>query len=87
VGDGLVISQALLTILLIVFLVVAALHKNVMKATISLAIGSIILSMIFFNFKAPYAAAFELSVGAGLITVLLMTTIALVRPEREGENR
>lgn len=70
----------------LVFLVMASMQKNVMKACISLAVASIFMSAIFFNFKAPYAAAFELSVCAGLITVLLMTTISLVRPDGEGER-
>jgi NADH:ubiquinone oxidoreductase subunit 6 (subunit J) len=32
----------------------------------------VILSIIFFLFDAPFAGAFELSVGAGLISILLI---------------
>jgi uncharacterized MnhB-related membrane protein len=34
--------------------------------------GSVVLSIIFFLFGAPFAGAFELSVGAGLISVLFI---------------
>ncbi len=77
--------QPLLMVAMMVFLVMAAVQRNVMKSCISLAVGSVFLSVIFLNFRAAYAAAFELSVCAGLITVLLMTTIVLVRPGEGGE--
>lgn len=38
----------------------------------AIGMGSVLLSVIFFLFGAPFAGAFELSVGAGLISVLFI---------------
>lgn len=38
----------------------------------AIGLGSVVLSIIFFLFGAPFAGAFELSVGAGLISVLFI---------------
>ena len=44
---------------------------------VALGIGSAALAMLFFLLNAPYAAGFELSVGAGLISILLIIGISL----------
>lgn len=38
----------------------------------ALGLGSVILAVMFFIFGAPFAGAFELSVGAGLMSVLFI---------------
>jgi NADH-quinone oxidoreductase subunit J len=55
------------------------------RATIALGIASAALAMLFFALDAPYAAGFELSVGAGLISVLFILGISLTR-SLEGES-
>lgn len=40
--------------------------KNMIRSAISLGVGSVALSVVFFMLDAPYAGGFELSVGAGL---------------------
>ena len=42
-----------------------------------IGVGSILLSVIFFLFGAPFAGAFELSVGAGLISVLFIIATSI----------
>ena len=50
-----------------------ALFARILVVIISaIGIGSVILSVIFFIFGTPFAGAFELSVGAGLISVLFI---------------
>ena len=44
--------------------------------------SSLLLGIIFFRMGAPYAGVFEISVVAGLITVLFMLTIALTKTGR-----
>jgi NADH:ubiquinone oxidoreductase subunit 6 (subunit J) len=65
----------------------AVLLENLLHAAIALGIGSALLSVAFFLLKAPYAGSFELSVGAGLISVLFLIAITLTesvgRPRRE----
>ena len=56
---------------------VAILSENLIRAAIAMAAGGVSLAMLFFMLDAPYAAGFELSVGAGLISVLFILAISL----------
>ena len=71
------VLQTALLIGLVIFSVLAILLKDLLKSAISLAAASLILGIIFFRMNAPYAGVFEISVVAGLITVLFILTIAL----------
>lgn len=71
---------------------VLAVHlRDILRAAISLAVLSVVLAAIFFKLGAPYAGAFELSVCAGLVTVLFVAAISSVaakepeQPEQEEE--
>jgi NADH-quinone oxidoreductase subunit J len=55
----------------------AILSENLIRAAIAMAVGGVSLAMLFFMLDAPYAAGFELSVGAGLISVLFILAISL----------
>jgi NADH-quinone oxidoreductase subunit J len=72
------ILQTALLIGLVVFSVLAILLKDLLRSAIALAVSSLLLGIIFFRMGAPYAGVFEISVVAGLITVLFILTIALV---------
>lgn len=63
----------------VVFSLLAVLLRDILKAAISLAAASLLLGILFFRMNAPYAGAFEISVVAGLITVLFIVTIALTK--------
>jgi uncharacterized MnhB-related membrane protein len=65
-----------------VFLVIAVELKDLVKATIALGIGSALLASVFYILNAPYAAVFELSVAAGLVTILLLSAIGMI--DKEG---
>ena len=73
----------LLLIGLVVFSVLAVLVRDLLKAAISLAVASIFLALVFFRMGAAYAGVFEVSVVAGLITVLFITAIALTRSDEQ----
>lgn len=64
---------------LVAFSILAVLSRDLLRSAISLAVASIFLAVIFFRMNAVYAGVFEVSVVAGLITVLFITTIALTR--------
>jgi len=69
------LSEWIIVILLLGFLltsVLVLLAKNLIVIITSIGLGSVILSIIFFLIDAPFAGAFELSVGAGLISILLI---------------
>jgi NADH:ubiquinone oxidoreductase subunit 6 (subunit J) len=75
------IWQILLLSGLVLFSALAILAKDLIKSAISLAVASLLLGIIFFRMSAPYAGVFEISVVAGLITVLFILTIALTKAE------
>ena len=54
--------------------------RSLLRAALGLALTSAILSIMIYRLAAPLAAAFELSVCAGLISVIFITTISLTQP-------
>jgi NADH-quinone oxidoreductase subunit J len=65
--------------------------KRIVHSAIFLALVSIILSTIMFGANSPWAAVVELSVCAGLITVLFASTASMVGrggkyAQREGKK-
>ena len=71
--------QIILLVAMLAASAFAILAKDLLKAAVALAVSSLILGIIFFRMGAPYAGVFEISVVAGLITVLFMLTIALTK--------
>ncbi len=74
---------------LLVILIIAALmvvfSSRLLMAAISLALTSIIVTILMFKLNSPLAAVFELSICAGLITVIFITTISFVKPVTDEE--
>jgi NADH-quinone oxidoreductase subunit J len=70
-------------IVLLVAMVLAAFWSVMtslfLRATIALALTSVILTVIMFRLGAPLAAVFELSVCAGLISVIFISVISLTQ--------
>jgi NADH-quinone oxidoreductase subunit J len=71
------IAYITLTVALLAAAATAVLSKNMLRAAIALGLGSVVLATLFFLLGAPYAGGFELSVGAGLISVLFIIAISL----------
>jgi NADH-quinone oxidoreductase subunit J len=80
------IIHYLLLVAVVVFVIVAVELKDLMKSAISLAVASALLGIIFYQLSSPYAAVFEISVVAGLITVLFMSTISLTSEKESGDR-
>jgi NADH-quinone oxidoreductase subunit J len=77
----------LIAILLIAFLassLLVLITKSLIWIITFIGVGSVLLSIIFFVFGAPFAGAFELSVGAGLISVLFIIATSLTRQSEEN---
>ena len=72
--------DALLLLIVVLCACLAVLIKDLLKAVIVLGVGSAALAAVFFLLGSPHAGAFELSVGAGLVSVLLISTISLTAP-------
>ncbi|HEX8925196.1 MAG TPA: NADH-quinone oxidoreductase subunit J [Terriglobales bacterium] len=64
----------------------AVMKRDTVKAAIALALSSIIVAILLFRLLSPLAAVFELSVCAGLITVIFMSTISLTKPLTRPEE-
>jgi len=77
---------ALAAVVLVSALTAVVLCRNLLRAAVALGMGSTALATIFFLLDAPYAGGFELSVGAGLISVLFIIAISLTESMR-GQRR
>jgi NADH-quinone oxidoreductase subunit J len=75
---------------LLVLLVLAALWASMasalLRATLALALTSALLAVVLFAFGATLAAVLELSVCAGLITVVLVSVTSLTQPRSLKEQ-
>jgi len=79
--------HSLLFVLTAICAVAAVLAGDLLVGAVMLALVSIGTSLILFDFMAPWAAVFELSVCAGLITVLFVGAVSLVRPSEDSDAR
>ncbi len=62
--------------------------KDLLYVAVCLAAGSAILALVLFKFDANIAGVFELSVCAGLITVLFIATVSLTKDsDKKVETR
>jgi len=76
------IAYIALTVAVLAAAATAVLSKNLLRSAVALGIGSVALATLFFLLGAPYAGGFELSVGAGLISVLFIIAISLTESMR-----
>lgn len=79
-------TTTLLLLLLLGTGLYAVLSPSLIKAAIGLAAVSAILTILMFSLNSPLAAVFELSVCAGLITVVFVSVISLTKPAIPGER-
>jgi len=80
-----IIALIVLMILMVAALAAAVMLRSLLKSAIALAVASVILTVILFLLGAPWAAVFELSVCAGLITVVFISAISLTTPYSKEE--
>lgn len=80
----LLIALAALLLCAALWTVMAA---ELVHAAIALALTSVILSVFMFELAAPWAAVFELSVCAGLITVVFISAISMTKRATEAEEK
>jgi NADH:ubiquinone oxidoreductase subunit 6 (subunit J) len=68
---------AILGVAMVSMAVTAVLLNNLVRCTVAYALASICLAALFFVLGSPFASAFELTVGAGLISVLFLVALIL----------
>ncbi|MBW6465516.1 MAG: hypothetical protein K0B06_03330 [Brevefilum sp.] len=70
-------SILLLTICFLLTSILVLIARRLIVIISAIGLGSVFLAVIFFIFGAPFAGAFELSVGAGLISVLFIIATSI----------
>ncbi len=65
--------------LLLAAVLLLGLSRDLLYSALALAVASVMLSIVMFSLGANVAAVFELSVCAGLITVLFVSTVSLTK--------
>jgi NADH:ubiquinone oxidoreductase subunit 6 (subunit J) len=82
-------AKTILLIILLVIVVFAAIVaielRDLIYASIALAILSIALAGVFWILNAPWVALFQLMIYGGAVTVLLISTVALTERFESGE--
>lgn len=83
------ILYLLIYLLILTSAVMAVVSKKLINSAIMLGILSIGISILLFSYNAPWAGVFELSVCAGLITVLFISAVNLIKHSEDEvkENR
>lgn len=61
----------------VVMAIAAVSLKNLVHAVVAFAAGSAFLAALFFLLSSPFAGALELTVGAGLVSVLFLVALLI----------
>ncbi|MDI9612601.1 MAG: NADH-quinone oxidoreductase subunit J [Acidobacteriota bacterium] len=72
--------------LLVLLAVGACVFRDLLYVAISLALASAVLAGLLFHYGANIAGVFELSVCAGLITVLFVSTVSMTKDSDQGKE-
>lgn len=76
----------LLLVLIVASALWAVLTPTLLRGAIALALTSALVTILMFGMDAALAGVFELSVCAGLITVVFVSAISLTRPKGEAQT-
>jgi len=77
------INDLILLVLMVVFSTFAIFARRLLFAAVALGLSSCLLAIIFFDLDAPFAGGFELSIGAGLISLLFIMAISLTEGRQQ----
>ena len=72
---------AILGVAAVAMSILAIWTRNLVRGVVAFALSSAFLAGIFYLLASPYAAALELTVGAGLVAVLFLVAILLAAGE------
>ncbi len=82
------IFYLIIYLLILLATVLAIVSKKLLNSAIMLAVLSVGVAILLFTYGAFWAAVFELSVCAGLITVLFVSAVSLVKDDEDiKENK
>ena len=72
-----------ISVVTVAMALVTIVQHNLSRAVLAFAASSVGLATLFFVLSSPYAAALELSVGAGLVAILFLVALVLAGGEEE----
>ena len=82
-------ASSILIIILLAIVIIAAILavelRDLIYASIALAVLSIALAAVFWILNAPWVALFQLMIYGGAVTVLLISTVALTERYESGD--
>jgi NADH-quinone oxidoreductase subunit J len=81
-----ILGYVLLSLVVLSGSIAAVTARNLIRSAVALGLGSAALAMLFFMLGAPHAGSLELSVGAGLISVLFIVAISLTESMGRGRR-
>jgi len=70
----------IVSVLMLIAVLWTVMARSLIRSMLGLALVSVGVTMLMFLFAAPLAGVFELSVCAGLITVIFAATVSLTKP-------
>ncbi|MHB1355103.1 MAG: NADH-quinone oxidoreductase subunit J [Anaerolineae bacterium] len=80
--------MAVIYIVLVLVILASAIYTvhstKLIRASLALCLGGSSLAVLFFLLGAPYAGSVQLSVGAGLLSILFIVAISLTDSTRGG---
>ncbi len=77
------IDNLILLVLTVTLSTYAIFSRHLLFAAVALGLSSCLLAIIFFDLDAPFAGGFELSIGAGLISLLFIMAISLTERKQQ----
>ena len=80
-----IVLISLLLVGMIISGMICIIVRDLLKASIALSVMSAMLAILMFLLDAPLAAVFELSVCAGLITVMFISAISMTKVHSKEE--
>lgn len=83
-GRLLILGYLTLASLVLTGALLAVRAKSLIRAALALCLGGSSLAALFFMLGAPYAGSVQLSVGAGLLSILFIIAISLTESMRGG---
>lgn len=81
------VLEIILLSLLLISALITVYARSLARSAIGLGMISAMLTILMFRLNAPYAAAFELSVATGLITVIFISAISFTKPLTSQEEK
>jgi len=80
------VAELITSCLTVIAALIVAEARNLVRAAFAFLAFSVLIAALFWMLSAPYVAVFQLTIYAGLITVLVFVTLGLTKGGESGEG-